>query len=55
VTKKFLVPLQLPADPAQPLEAATKQYVDGKLPTKITVSATAPSSPAVGDLWVDTT
>ena len=29
MTKKFLVPVQLPADPVNPLEAATKQYVDG--------------------------
>ncbi len=28
MTRKFLVPVQLPADPANPLEAATKQYVD---------------------------
>ena len=28
MSKKFLVPLVLPADPIQPLEAATKQYVD---------------------------
>ena len=28
MTKKFLVPIQLPADPVNPLEAATKQYVD---------------------------
>ena len=25
-----LVPIKLPADPAQPLEAATKQYVDSR-------------------------
>jgi hypothetical protein len=28
MTRSFLVPLLLPADPALPLEAATKQYVD---------------------------
>lgn len=28
MSQKFLVPLQLPADPTQLLEAATKQYVD---------------------------
>ena len=30
MTKKFLTPLLLPADPANPLEAATKQYVDAQ-------------------------
>lgn len=34
-------------------DATNKTYVDGRTP-KITVGATAPSSPAVGDLWVDT-
>lgn len=29
MTRQSLVPLQLPADPVNPLEAATKQYVDG--------------------------
>lgn len=28
MSQKFLVPIQLPADPTNPLEAATKQYVD---------------------------
>lgn len=28
----FAVPIQLPADPTQPLQAATKQYVDNKNP-----------------------
>jgi len=30
VTRKFLVPISLPADPTAALEAATKQYVDNK-------------------------
>lgn len=30
ITATFTVPIQLPADPTQPLEAATKQYVDNK-------------------------
>jgi hypothetical protein len=30
MSKAFLVPLLLPADPTNALEAATKQYVDGK-------------------------
>ena len=28
MTRQFLVPVQLPADPANPLEAAPKQYID---------------------------
>ena len=28
MSRKFTVPIQLPADPTQPMEAATKQYVD---------------------------
>lgn len=61
MSRQFLVPLQLPANPANPLEATTKQYVDtadaAKVngTTRITVASTAPSSPATGDLWVDTT
>ena len=34
--------------------AASKQYVDARAP-QITVSTVAPSSPAVGDIWIDTT
>jgi len=34
-------------------EAATKGYVDGRTP-KITAGTTAPDSPAVGDVWIDT-
>lgn len=30
MSKKYLVPIQLPADPVNALEAATKQYVDAK-------------------------
>lgn len=44
----------LAADPAAALQPATKQYVDGKIAGKITVSTTAPTSPATNDLWVDT-
>jgi len=40
------------ADPLLPLGVATKQYVDARTP-KTTVSSTAPSNPAVNDLWVD--
>ncbi len=46
MSKKALVPIQLPADPQQPLEAATKQYVDAAVvaPTvqEVVISATDP-------------
>lgn len=45
---------QVGAVPSGSTDAATKGYVDGKLPVTITVGTTAPSSPAVNDLWVDT-
>lgn len=31
MSRNFLVPVLLPADPANPLEAATKQYVDSSI------------------------
>jgi hypothetical protein len=45
MSKKVLVPLQLPADPTQPLEAATKQYVDSQVG-----GGGPPSGTAGGDL-----
>ena len=42
MSRKLLVPFQLPADPTNPLEAATKQYVDS------TVAAGAGVVP-----WID--
>jgi hypothetical protein len=42
------------ADPTAALGIATKQYVDARTP-KITVATTAPGSPAVNDVWIDTT
>ncbi|MCA3574829.1 MAG: hypothetical protein IOC86_13020, partial [Aestuariivirga sp.] len=42
------------ADPTAALHLSTKQYVDNKIAGRISVGATAPSSPAVNDLWVDT-
>jgi len=49
------------SDAAKPVSTATQTALDGKLATsafsglaKITVSTTEPSSPQVGDLWVDT-
>ncbi len=44
--------MNLPA-PQAAGDAAPRSYVDGRTP-KITVGTTAPASPAVGDLWVDT-
>lgn len=38
MTRKFLVPILLPADPANPLEAATKQYVDSASGSKHTIA-----------------
>lgn len=43
------------ADPTAPLGIATKQYVDARVATKITVASSAPGSPAVNDVWIDTT
>lgn len=39
-------------EPIDPSDAASKAYVDRRTPN-ITVGTTAPSSPAVGDVWVD--
>ena len=49
-------PIVLPGAPTLDLHAATKLYVDGKVPAnKITVASTAPGSPSVNDVWIDTT
>ncbi|MFJ8995631.1 hypothetical protein ACIRQH_35150 [Streptomyces sp. NPDC102279] len=50
----FTADVVLPRDPNSNLKAATKQYVDNRAP-KITVASSAPSSPATGDVWIDTT
>jgi len=47
--------ISLPGDPTSALQAAPKQYIDAKIVNKLTVANTAPSSPAVNDIWVDTT
>jgi hypothetical protein len=39
--------------PVRPQDFTTKGYVDGRTP-KITTGTTAPTSPAIGDIWVDT-
>jgi len=59
MSRKFLVPIQLPADPTAALEAATKQYVDGKVgaaaPSEVDIAAADPigTNPA-SELWYDT-
>jgi hypothetical protein len=46
--------ITLPGDPTTALQAATKQYVDSKAGAAIaSVSDAAPSSPANGQLWFD--
>jgi hypothetical protein len=50
MSRKFLTPIVLPADPAAALEAATKQYVDGL----VVVSASDPiATNPNAELWVD--
>ena len=51
MSRKSLVPIQLPADPTQPLEAVTKQYVDARVADEVAVSTT---DPGLGyELWYD--
>jgi hypothetical protein len=50
----FTGPVTLHANPAQPLEAATKQYVDSHIsaiPPTLVASDTPPASPYPGQLW----
>ena len=46
------------ADSAKPISAATQTALDSKVNgygiNDITVSSTAPSTPAIGDIWLDT-
>jgi len=42
-------------DPQVALGVVTKQYMDAKITNKITVASSAPSSPSINDIWVDTT
>lgn len=58
MTRKFLTPIVLPADPAAAMEAATKQYVDGKLvggggTDEVWIGPDEPVDPAL-ELWYDT-
>ena len=56
MSRKFLVPLVLPADPTAPMEAATKQYVDGLAGggSEVEISTTDPiSTNPAAELWYD--
>ena len=56
MTRKFLTPIVLPNDPQAAMEAATKQYVDGKVggtTDTVWVGPSAPSDPNT-ELWWDT-
>lgn len=53
MTRKFLVPIVLPADPTAALEAATKQYVDGIAGFTFTQDA-APTATSPGQTWFNT-
>lgn len=56
MSRKFLVPVVLPADPVAAMEAATKQYVDShSSPSEVEIAATDPiGTNAAAELWVDT-
>ena len=47
--------IEVEAAPTTTLGIATKGYIDGRVANKITVASSAPSSPAVNDVWIDTT
>jgi hypothetical protein len=54
MSRKLLVPFQLPANPTLALEAVTKQYCD--LQNEVIVSATDPiGANPQAELWIDTT
>jgi hypothetical protein len=52
MSRKVLVPIRLPADPTQPLEAATKQYVDATA-NEVYVGTDQPAEPNSYELWYD--
>ena len=56
MTRKVLVPLQLPANPTQPLEATPKQYVDAQVAAinEVFIGPTDPGLGASYELWIDT-
>lgn len=52
MSRKSLTPIVLPADPTQPLEAATKQYVDKV--NEVIISTTDPiATYPNAELWFD--
>ena len=54
MSRRFLVPLLLPADPAAPLEAATKQYVDALAGAADEVWIGPSEPPSTSMVWFDT-
>jgi hypothetical protein len=55
MSRKFLTPLVLPADPTAALEAVTKQYVDARAGSEVEIAAADPigTNPTT-ELWYDT-
>lgn len=53
MSRAFLVPILLPADPTAPLEASTKQYVDNAVGFTFTQDAT-PTATSPGQTWFNT-
>lgn len=51
MSRSYLVPLVLPADPTAALEAATKQYVDAKI-VGVPDASWPPSSPQPNVLYL---
>lgn len=54
MSRKYLTPVVLPADPAAPMEAATKQYVDAQTATvnEVVISDTDPiATVPTAELW----
>ena len=51
MSRKSLVPIQLPGDPTQPLEATPKQYVDKM--DEVYIGNTQPPDPNDYELWYD--
>lgn len=57
MSRKFLVPIVLPADPTAALEAAPKQYVDAQVAAtnEVVISVTDPiGTYPNAELWIDT-
>lgn len=51
MSRKALVPIELPADPATAMEAVTKQYADKM--NEVYISTTQPADPNDYELWYD--